>query len=1401
MTTPETPGTPETTEEPRNEMAPTRRKSRHLRRGAWICGTALALLAVLAIVGYFVATSARFEEYVRQRLVTELEDATGGRVEIGAFHWEPLRLYVEARNITIHGLEASGEEPYAHVDRLTARVSLLNLFTIGQPTRVILSEAHIQKPLFHLMVYPDGTTNQPHPRHVTKSSKPAVDTLFDAQIGTLTVEQGRMYIADHVTPLELRAQDADVQLNWVPAGHVVGQAENYRIVLRLGELAFAQGKYEPVSSRVDAAVTLYHDSAELESLQLKTMDRTLTLRGKLTSFTHPAWQGQADGDVDLRILGPFVGFDYTRSGVATLKASASGKGAEFQGSGEISSDAIHYRDTVVDAQTAGFYARFKADTKQLLVSGIRARLSRGGELTGEFQYDNWLESTPKPADQRTLLREHKSWPSPTGTVKARLNGISLDTVLVMLAAPRYRNLGLDTMISGPATASWTGQAGDLAIGGQLGFAPSAKPATGEVPVTGSAEAVYHVESGSVKVQTLDLRLPHSSVAGKGSLGVYPISRASEMDVDFQSSDLSDFDGVLRTLDLKQGGRTGAAALPVQLKGQAQFHGQLNSSWLTPRIEGRLTATNIGIQISSSGTDPNAVSKYVNWDSIDLDALYSPAAVVVHHGLMKRGAASIALEGNLDADDPTYNLSSKGQEFSGDSNVKLKATVQQFPLDQLLSLAGVSVPVTGDLNAQVDVQGQLKALSGSGSLDVAKANVYGQALEHVHASGSIAGQQLKIASLSAQQGGTPNGGKVTGSGSYDLAKHNFQIDARGAAIDLESIPQVRSAGLGIAGKLGFTVIGEGSLDDPRLQARATLSAMKLGGEPIADVLLSANSGHKAVTYDVSSKQTAGQVSAHGETKLDADYSTQASLELSKFDIGALLKVLKVTGINGQSDLEGTAKVSGPLAHPEKLSGEASLKELAVVVQSVHLASKGPVHAELKNGVAKLDPLEITGEDTDLKLQGSMSVTGAKRLDLRASGAVNMRLAESLDPDLIASGSTSFQMEAHGPLANPILQGKVEFQNAAIALQDFPNGLSQIKGTLEFIQNRLEVRSLTAMSGGGQLSVAGYIGFQKGLYADLTATGKAIRIRYPQGISSLADATLRLQGPQSNLLLSGNVVVTRFAINSDLDLSSFTASSGGVQAIISPDAPSNHLRLDIHLTSAPQLNFQNALAKLAGDVDLRIRGTLATPSVLGRISLTEGNATFGGTKYELQRGDIYFNNPVRIQPNIDLDATARVEDYDITLGLHGTTDKYNLTYRSEPPLPEADVIALLALGRTQDEQRAYSQQQQQAGDNPMTDALLGGALNATVSNRVQRLFGSGAIKVDPNFIGSIGNSTARVTVVEQIGKNLTFTYASNVNTTTQQLIQAEIAVNRHVSLLVTQDESGIFSVVVKARRRYK
>jgi len=344
----------------------------------------------------------------------------------------------------------------------------------------------------------------------------------------------------------------------------------------------------------------------------------------------------------------------------------------------------------------------------------------------------------------------------------------------------------------------------------------------------------------------------------------------------------------------------------------------------------------------------------------------------------------------------------------------------------------------------------------------------------------------------------------------------------------------------------------------------------------------------------------------------------------------------------------------------------------------------------------------------------------------------------------------------------------------------------------------VESLTAMTGGGQLKIGGFLTYKNGIYADLTATGDVVRVRL-YGLSTTANTNLRLQGGPQNLLLSGNILITRFGVGPDVDFAAFS-SAGGVSAPPEPGAASNKIRMDVHVTSSPQLDFQNSYAKLAGTVDLTVRGTVAAPSILGRIQITYGSATFAGTKYELQRGDIYFSNPVRIDPTIDLDATARVENYNLTIGVHGTMENLKPTYRSEPPLTEADIFNLLALGRTQEEAQLYQEQQVQAGTDPMTSALLGGALNATVSSRVGKLFGAGSVKIDPAFIGTLGNSSARITVQEPLSKQLTLVFATNVNETAEQLIQVQYQLNENNSIVATRDESGVFSIVYKIRKRY-
>ena len=92
---------------------------------------------------------------------------TGGKVEVESFTWNLSTLHFEARNVTIHGREAAGEVPYAHADRIGVDVKIISFFT-----RKISSEnVAIDRFVLHLMIYPDGTTNQPPPSRALLQTK------------------------------------------------------------------------------------------------------------------------------------------------------------------------------------------------------------------------------------------------------------------------------------------------------------------------------------------------------------------------------------------------------------------------------------------------------------------------------------------------------------------------------------------------------------------------------------------------------------------------------------------------------------------------------------------------------------------------------------------------------------------------------------------------------------------------------------------------------------------------------------------------------------------------------------------------------------------------------------------------------------------------------------------------------------------------------------------------------------------------------------------------------------------------------------------------------------------------------------------------------------------------------
>ena len=131
----------------------------------------------------------------------------------------------------------------------------------------------------------------------------------------------------------------------------------------------------------------------------------------------------------------------------------------------------------------------------------------------------------------------------------------------------------------------------------------------------------------------------------------------------------------------------------------------------------------------------------------------------------------------------------------------------------------------------------------------------------------------------------------------------------------------------------------------------------------------------------------------------------------------------------------------------------------------------------------------------------------------------------------------------------------------------------------------------------------------------------------------------------------MTITKLGVTPGFDFASYLQRSAQGSVLPQTDPVLNRIRMDVHIVTTPELEMQTAIARLSGDADLRLRGTAAKPALLGRADVIEGELYFSGTKYHMERGDVTFSNPVTTTAVLDLQASTRVQDYDITVNLNG------------------------------------------------------------------------------------------------------------------------------------------------------
>ncbi|HEY3926876.1 MAG TPA: translocation/assembly module TamB domain-containing protein [Candidatus Koribacter sp.] len=1357
------------------------RRTRRIRRQV-VYGS-LVLLAFVCAAWYF--TSDSFREYIRHRLTVQLEDATGGRVEIGRIQWNLARLRVQVESLTIHGLEGPADPPLLHVNRIDARLRLTSL--IGR--RVNFRALDLDSPSINLIVYPDGRTNQPSPRvSAWRSRRSLLDPLFEVSVRRFSVKNGLLRINEQKTPFDFFASDLGASIGYQSS------PECYTGAVQIGKFDTQWKALRPFSATANIQFQLYRNALELRSAKFTSERSELSLDGKLTNFAQPTVSMNYSGKLDLRQLGAVTRVFEFQAGMLEANGQAKYDSLHTDVRGNLQLTEGAWNHPAVHLGGVSGTAAFVLDQDRLQVSQIVAN-ALGGRVNGDLTVMHWNtpphETRLKPATAKERVREHSMEArEQSAEGKFEFRGLQLDKIAALFATLHLplSSLHPSGIADGTAELTWAGspQASELKLDVR------AIPGEGQLPVTAHLDGTYSFPDRSMQIAQAEFHTAATHLNATGYFG----ARSLDLELGLTTANLHEIQPLLES--------NGLGRLPVQINGEASFQGSVEGRPSLPTINGHLRLADFttvllpnapgkqaelvkalhkksrAIVVPPVAQAPSGKTVRFHWDSFDGYVTYGPDAASVQGAVLKTGSARFEIAASTTLQDGGFTNAS---QFRGSTRIR------QARMDDLQTLLGINYPITGTVNAELQMSGTRIEPRGSGKLSLVDGTAYGQPLQSLSTDLTFSGREAQFTNFHARS----DAAQADGSGSINVSSEHFNFDLRGSNVDLLRVTFLQTPKVKLTGVLAFNAHGSGMLSAPAISGDAVVHNISLGGKHEGDLNISATTHGEQMELTASSQFVTAKLNATGRIRLRDNFDSDITVKFGNVDLQPFLEGIA----RGHSSIDGSFHVTGPLRYPAKLDARLEIPRYESEVETVVLHNSGPIVASYHDGVAHLESLRLTGDATDLSSSGTVQLVDGQAINMRADGRANLKLLQSFNPEIVSYGQTSVSVQVGGSMHDPALRGRITIEHAGISYVDMPNGLSDLNGSFVFNENRLQVEKLTAHTGGGDLNVAGFIAYGRTVSFNLTATGKDVRIRYPEGVSANGDADLRLAGTLKNATLSGQVTINKFGLNPRFDFAYYLTRSRQIPATPNPESPLNNLHFDVHVVSAPELQVQTSLARLTGDVDLRVRGSAMRPAVLGRITIVEGDVTFNGTKYRLDRGDILFSNPSKIDPILDLEASARVSDYDISIGLHGTVDKLNTTYRSDPPLPTADVFALLAFGRTSDV--SYTSPQSNAYTESASSAVLGSALNAAVSSRVQKLFGASRIKIDPEVGGAENNPNARITVEQQVSGNITLTYITNLAQSAQQVIQFQYNVNRNVSIVGVRDEYGVIGFEVQIRQR--
>ena len=1329
----------------------------------------VSLALVLLLAGIVVIQTAWFKNRVRAQLETVIERASGGRVEIGSFSYNWRTLTAEVAPFTLHGTEPATDPPLFRADKIQIGFKIISALE----KKVDISSLVIEIPRLYITIDPAGSTNIPRPK-VARLDQNVIEDLIDLRVRRIEIHHGVAAYNTWRVPLDATGEQLQMSLRYDASG------ARYLCAVSSARMRLASSLLRtPAWFSLDSELALAKDSIQITRMNLASGATKIESAGTIVNLFSPRLEFDVSAALPVEDLNKVVRTPLEPRGELSVQGHVTAGGsAPDHFTGKVAGHSLAWVQKGVEIRNVALSSQADFTPDKFNLTNLQIS-SPDGSFRGATQIVVAQGLSLKGAIDGVTIAE-------IGRLTGRQTG------------------SLSGTLSGPIELNGRFTPSGIA-GARLNAALDLKPAAPGVPVSGSLAIRYDQSAQKLELGDSQLSVGSTRAMISGTLG-------QNLAVHLVSHNLNDVIPVLRAFGAEPPAQWPVALQPSALQsGTARIDASVTGALRDPKISGKFDAGKL--KLGGQSLDRVASNFAADRNTLVFQSL------IVEQGKMRA-------EGNARAELRNWAL-------QGESPVSATLALRNADIPTLAAETGFNTPpATGSISATVRVSGSLESPLVAGTLTADDLTVYDEHFDQARADLTWTGTALEVSHGEARSGP----GRVTLAGDYnhpanDWKDGSLRFDISSSGLDLAAIRHIQDLDGGLAGRLAFQAAGgakivNGQVDLTSLNGELTVRNAALDGHTYGNVTLTAATRLPLLALSATATLDGVQLQGSGEWRMEGDYRGEARFPIPRITFATLHDL--APGKHIRKDLpfdgyiEGQAVVSGPLNQLSAMKADVTLTTVqlnasptarpagGVPLQDLVLRNAQPLHIVAGAGAIDFGRASFIAKDTTLTAGGRLALNTKTPWDLAIQGKINFSILQLFNPDLLGSGASIVNVTVHGPLTEPQIQGRLELQNASLFIKDVSNGVDHANGVILFDRNRATVESLTGKSGGGDIAFesGSFLGFRgAALVYRLQATARNVRYRSGAGISVTADGSLALVGTSESSVLSGSVSLTRAAFNPTADVGAMLASTTTPVAA-NPNQYLSGLQLDVRVLTQHTLEVETALTRnIQADADLRVRGTPDRPILLGHLTINSGQIEFFGNKYSINRGEITFNNPARIEPVLNMDLTTHVRGINVDVTFSGPLNKLNFSYRSDPPLEASDIIALLAVGRTPSAAGPLGASQASTNLNnnylslsSESDSLLSQAITPN-SNRLQKFFGVSHIKIDPQITDVTIVPQDRLTMEQQVSSDVTLTYSTNLAIANQQIVRVEWDFSRKWSAVALRDENGAFSIDFLYRKRFK